>query len=65
MSQDSSAQECLLALRDSIEVHRSHLRVGMLENGLTVWFSVDGNSELRAIRLRAKGRQGVFDLKRA
>jgi hypothetical protein len=28
-------------------------------------FSVDGNSELRAIRLRAKGRQGVFDLKRA
>lgn len=37
----------------------------MLENGLSVWFSVDGNSELRAIRLRAKGRQGVFDLKRA
>lgn len=37
----------------------------MLENGLSVWFSVDGNSELRAVRLRARGRQGVFDLKRA
>lgn len=37
----------------------------MLENGLSVWFGVDGNSELRAVRLRAKGRQGVFELKRA
>ncbi|UGS91496.1 hypothetical protein KOL96_10290 [Ralstonia wenshanensis] len=65
MSQENSGQERLVALRESIEVHRPHLRVDVRKNRLAVWVSVEGNSELRAVRLLAMSHQSVFDLKRA